>query len=139
MAYFEILLVVALTILNGLLAMSELAIASSRMPKLRALAEQRVAGAKRAMVLASDPGRFLSTVQIGITLIGIWRAFPGAALETVSFGSPGLDFRKPSRKPLAMASSSALSLISRSSSASLCPSRLPCAIPRGLPASWLPP
>ena len=81
MAYFEILLVVALTILNGLLAMSELAIASSRMPKLRVLAEQRVAGAKRAMVLASDPGRFLSTVQIGITLIGI--------LAGVVSGCPG--------------------------------------------------
>jgi putative hemolysin len=81
MAYFEILLVVALTILNGLLAMSELAIASSRMPKLRALAEQRVAGAKRAMALASDPGRFLSTVQIGITLIGILAGVvSGAAL-----------------------------------------------------------
>lgn len=81
MAYFEILLVAALTILNGLLAMSELAIASSRMPKLRALAEQRVAGAKRAMVLASDPGRFLSTVQIGITLIGIMAGVvSGAAL-----------------------------------------------------------
>ena len=71
MAYFEILIVVILTIVNGLLAMSELAIASSRPPKLRALAEQGVSGARRAMVLASDPGRFLSTVQIGITLIGI--------------------------------------------------------------------
>ena len=81
MAYFEILLVVALTILNGLLAMSELAIASSRMPKLRAMAEQGVTGARRAMVLASDPGRFLSTVQIGITLIGILAgAVSGAAL-----------------------------------------------------------
>jgi putative hemolysin len=81
MAYFEILLVVALTILNGLLAMSELAIASSRMPKLRAMSEQGVTGARRAMVLASDPGRFLSTVQIGITLIGILAgAVSGAAL-----------------------------------------------------------
>jgi putative hemolysin len=81
MAYFEILLVVALTILNGLLAMSELAVASSRMPKLRAMAEQGVTGARRAMVLASDPGRFLSTVQIGITLIGILAgAVSGAAL-----------------------------------------------------------
>ena len=81
MAYFEILLVVALTILNGLLAMSELAIASSRMPKLRAMAERGVTGARRAMVLASDPGRFLSTVQIGITLIGILAGVvSGAAL-----------------------------------------------------------
>jgi putative hemolysin len=71
MAYFEILLVVLLTIVNGLLAMSELAIASSRLPRLRAMADQRVNGARRALALASDPGRFLSTVQIGITLIGI--------------------------------------------------------------------
>jgi putative hemolysin len=71
MAYFEILIVLLLTAINGLLAMSELAIASSRPPKLRLLAEQRVNGARRALALASDPGRFLSTVQIGITLIGI--------------------------------------------------------------------
>ncbi len=71
MAYFEILIVLALTAINGLLAMSELAIASSRPPKLRLLAEQRVNGARRALALAADPGRFLSTVQIGITLIGI--------------------------------------------------------------------
>lgn len=71
MVYFELLTVLLLTLINGLLAMSELAIASSRMPKLRTMAEQGVKGARRAMVLASDPGRFLSTVQIGITLIGI--------------------------------------------------------------------
>ena len=67
--------------LNGLLAMSELAIASSRAAKLRALADQNVNGARRALVLASNPGRFLSTVQIGITLIGILAgAFSGATL-----------------------------------------------------------
>ncbi len=71
MAYFEIAIVVLLTGINGLLAMSELAVASSRMPRLRSMAEQGVHGARRALVLASDPGRFLSTVQIGITLIGI--------------------------------------------------------------------
>lgn len=71
MVYFELLTVFILTLINGLLAMSELAVASSRMLKLRTMAEQGVHGARRAMVLASDPGRFLSTVQIGITLIGI--------------------------------------------------------------------
>jgi putative hemolysin len=81
MATFEIILVIFLTVINGLLAMSELAIASSRMPKLRAMAEQRVHGARRALALASDPGRFLSTVQIGITLIGILAgAVSGATL-----------------------------------------------------------
>lgn len=81
MAYFEILTVVVLTAINGLLAMSELAVASSRLPRLRLMAEQGVSGARRAMALASDPGRFLSTVQIGITLIGILAgAVSGATL-----------------------------------------------------------
>ena len=59
--------------------MSELAVASSRAAKLRSLVDQNVKGARRALVLASNPGRFLSTVQIGITLIGIVAgAFSGA-------------------------------------------------------------
>jgi putative hemolysin len=94
MAYFEIIAVILLIAVNGLLAMSELAVASSRMPKLRLMAGQGVHGAKRAMVLASDPGRFLSTVQIGITLIGIIAgAVSGATLgQRVSlwFGGFGL-------------------------------------------------
>jgi putative hemolysin len=81
MASIEILIVLILTVINGLLAMSELAIASSRPQKLRALAEEGVGGARRALALASDPGRFLSTVQIGITLIGILAgAVSGATL-----------------------------------------------------------
>ena len=71
MPYLEVVLVVCLIFLNGLLAMSELAVASSRQARLRTFAERSVRGAKRALALASDPGRFLSTVQIGITLIGI--------------------------------------------------------------------
>lgn len=81
MPYIEVALIVLLIMLNGLLAMSELAIASSRAAKLRALVDQNVNGARRALVLASNPGRFLSTVQIGITLIGILAgAFSGATL-----------------------------------------------------------
>ena len=81
MPYLEIAIVVLLILLNGLLAMSELAVASSRAAKLRTLADQNVKGARRALVLASNPGRFLSTVQIGITLIGILAgAFSGATL-----------------------------------------------------------
>ncbi|NJM29285.1 MAG: HlyC/CorC family transporter [Rhizobiales bacterium] len=94
MGYLEIALVFILTAINGLLAMSELAIASSRIPRLRALAEQGANGARRALALASDPGRFLSTVQIGITLIGILAgAVSGAALgERVSNWFSGLGF-----------------------------------------------
>lgn len=81
MLYAELLVLTLLTAINGLLAMSEMAIASSRMSKLKSLAEQSVKGARRAMALASDPGRFLSTVQIGITLVGILAgAISGATL-----------------------------------------------------------
>ncbi len=81
MLAIEIGVLIALIILNGLLAMSELAVVSARRSKLKALAEQHRAGAARALALASDPGRFLSTVQIGITLVGVVAgAFSGATL-----------------------------------------------------------
>jgi putative hemolysin len=81
MPYLEVAIVLLLILLNGLLAMSELAVASSRAAKLRSMADRNVNGARRALVLASNPGRFLSTVQIGITLIGILAgAFSGATL-----------------------------------------------------------
>lgn len=67
----ELLIVAALIFLNGLFALSELAVVSARHPRLKALAASGRRGANRALALASDPGRFLSAVQIGITLIGI--------------------------------------------------------------------
>jgi putative hemolysin len=67
--------------LNGVLAMSELAIVSSREARLKALAKSGSAGAQCALDLASEPGRFLSTAQSGITLISIFAgAFSGASL-----------------------------------------------------------
>lgn len=77
----EIAIVVVLTLINGLLAMSELAIVSSRSPRLKVMAEQGSKGAATALRLAAEPGRFLSSVQIGITLVGILSgAFSGATL-----------------------------------------------------------
>lgn len=77
----EISIVVLLTLLNGVLAMSELAVVSSRPVRLKLLADQGNRGAAIAMRLADDPGRFLSTVQIGITLVGVLSgAFSGATL-----------------------------------------------------------
>jgi putative hemolysin len=77
----EILIVAALILLNGALAMSELAVVSSRPARLKPLAENGSAGAAAALRLADDPGRFLSTVQIGITLVGVLSgAFSGATL-----------------------------------------------------------
>ena len=79
--WLDVLLLLALICLNGVLAMSELAIVSSREARLRAMARSGNAGAQSALDLAADPGRFLSTVQSGITLIAVFAgAFSGAAL-----------------------------------------------------------
>jgi putative hemolysin len=77
----ELGIVAILIVINGLLAMSELAVVSSRPARLAALVEKGVSGSRRALALSSDPGKFLSTVQIGITLIGVLSgAFSGATL-----------------------------------------------------------
>ena len=81
MLYLELAIVTVLIVVNGLLSMSELAIVSSRPARLAGLVEKGVGGSRRALALASDPGKFLSTVQIGITLIGVLSgAFSGATL-----------------------------------------------------------
>jgi putative hemolysin len=81
MLFIELAIVVALILLNGLLALAELAIVSSRRARLQALVDRQVIGSRRALALATDPGRFLSTVQIGITLVGVLSgAFSGATL-----------------------------------------------------------
>ena len=69
--WLDLVLILALIALNGVLSMSELAIVSAREARLKGLAKSGSGGAKIALKLAADPGRFLSTVQIGITLIGI--------------------------------------------------------------------
>jgi putative hemolysin len=79
--WLDVLLILALIALNGLLAMSELAIVSSRDARLKAMARSGSRGARSALELAAEPGRFLSTVQSGITLISIINgAFSGASL-----------------------------------------------------------
>jgi len=79
--WFDLAIIIALVLLNGVFAMSELAIVSARRPRLEAMARRGSKGARVAIELAADPGRFLSTVQTGITLIAIIAgAFSGAAL-----------------------------------------------------------
>ncbi len=81
MLYTEIAIVVVLICVNGLLAMSELAIVSSRPARLKTMVDRNVRGAARALELGANPGKFLSTVQIGITLVGVLSgAFSGATL-----------------------------------------------------------
>ncbi|AWI86962.1 DNA-binding protein [Methylobacterium sp. DM1] len=78
---FELTIALLLILLNGVFSLSELAVVSSRKARLSTLAKQGRRGAQAALNLADDPGRFLSTVQIGITLIGVLAgAFSGAAL-----------------------------------------------------------
>jgi putative hemolysin len=77
----EIVVILLLLVFNGVLAMSELAVVSSRRPRLQQMSDEGVPGAKQALALASSPGPFLSTVQIGITLVGILAgAFGGATV-----------------------------------------------------------
>src|ERR1700761_6871933 len=79
--WIDVVIILALVLLNGLFAMSELAIVSSRAARLEAMARTGNRGAKAAIRLREDPGKFLSTVQIGITLIAILSgAYSGEAL-----------------------------------------------------------
>jgi putative hemolysin len=78
---FEIAIIFLLLIANGVFAMAEIAVVSSRKARLRRLADQGNGTARIALELAESPNRFLSTVQIGITLVGIFAgAFGGATL-----------------------------------------------------------
>jgi putative hemolysin len=75
----DFLLIVLLIVLNGVFAMSELALASSRRARLLAMAEEGDGGAKTALELMAEPTQFLSTVQVGITSIGILNGIVGEA------------------------------------------------------------
>lgn len=79
--WVDLVIILALVALNGVFAMSELAIVSARKPRLQAMEKAGRRGARSALALAANPGKFLSTVQIGITLIGIVAgAYSGASL-----------------------------------------------------------
>ena len=81
----DVLLIVFLTLLNGLFAMSEMAIASSRKARLAALSEAGDTGASAALRLMEQPTQFLSTVQIGITSIGVLNGIVGEAAFSDDF------------------------------------------------------
>jgi putative hemolysin len=76
---FELAIIVALALLNGVLSMSEMAMVSARKIRLQQLANQGSSGARTALKLLEEPSRFLAAIQIGITLIGVFAgAFGGA-------------------------------------------------------------
>jgi putative hemolysin len=79
--WIDVVIILILVAVNGVFAMSELAIASSRKARLEAMARTGSRGARAAINLSADPGKFLSTVQVGITLIAVISgAYSGEAL-----------------------------------------------------------
>ena len=79
----DLIIIIALILLNGIFSMSEVALISARKSKLTADAKDGNRNAANALKLQSEPDRFLSTVQIGITLIGILTGlFSGATIAT---------------------------------------------------------
>jgi putative hemolysin len=82
----DILIILLLILLNGVFAMAELALVSARQVRLRKAAAQGDRGAARALALAAQPGRFLSTTQIGITLIGVLTGAMGSATLAAHLG-----------------------------------------------------
>ena len=82
----DFLILVLLVLLNGVFALSEMAIVSSRKPRLKAMAERGNRGARVALKLLEDPSKLLSTVQIGITLIGVLAGAYGATALSDDFG-----------------------------------------------------
>ncbi len=94
---FEILIIAFLLILNGFFALSELAVVSSSKPLLRQAAKSGNKKAALALKLAENPGRFLSTVQVGITLVGILAGAYGGNMVAEKLADPlnGLAFINP--------------------------------------------
>jgi putative hemolysin len=76
---FEISFIVALLLANGLFAMVEIAVVAARKTRLKTMVEEGHPGAKLALSLANSPGKFLSTVQVGITLVGVLAGAVGGA------------------------------------------------------------
>jgi len=79
--WWDVIIILLLVALNGVFSMSELALVSARKARLEAMARAKRRGAQTALLLAGDPGKLLSTVQIGITGIGVLAgAYSGASL-----------------------------------------------------------
>ena len=97
----DLLLVFVLILVNGLFAMSEIAIVSSRRARLVQMADEGSSGAQRALQLSAEPTRFLSSVQVGITSIGILNGAIGEAAVVTRLN--GLFEQVPSLAPYAHA------------------------------------
>ena len=95
--YLEIIIILFLIVLNGIFALSEIAIITSRKIKLQKMSQEGNKNADIAIELSESPNQFLSTIQIGITLIGILAgAFGGATIaQTISTNLEGVALLQP--------------------------------------------
>ncbi len=141
----DLFIIAGLIVLNGAFAMSELAIVSAKTSRLSARAEEGSVAAQTAIRLAAEPGKFLSTVQIGITLIGIINgAYSGASLggpvgeRLVALGLPQ-DMEQEAGFALVIAITTYLSLVV----GELVPKQValraavPISLVTALPMAWL--
>ncbi len=103
----ELLLIIFLTLLNGAFAMTELALAASRKSRLNAMSESGDGGAHAALSLLDNPNQFLSTIQIGITSIGVLNGIVGEA----AFSSDLAEWLKGLGMPHGAASLTATGLV----------------------------
>jgi len=84
--FHDIIILLVLILINGVFAMAEIAVVSARKAKLRVMADQGSKKAEKALELSEEPGNFLSTVQVGITLIGILSGAYGGAIIAKDLG-----------------------------------------------------
>jgi putative hemolysin len=100
----DIVLLLFLILLNGVLAMSEIAVVSSRKARLQKLADDDSPGAKSALALSNDPSIFLSTVQVGITTVGILSGAigEGALADPLTVWLSGFTLLEPYARGIAL-------------------------------------
>jgi putative hemolysin len=104
MLSMEIPLLLVLILTNGVFALSEIAVISARRARLEDMAEQGHAGARHVIALQEDPGPFLSTIQVGITLVGVLMGALGEAAlaEPVSKALADIPWLAASADPIAL-------------------------------------
>jgi putative hemolysin len=113
----DIVIILVLILLNGVFSMSELAVVSAKRLRLERMSSDGIGGARTAIALADDPSRFLSTVQVGITLISIFNGAFGEASLTArltpamaSYGVPEA-WARPSALAVVVVSITFLSIV----------------------------
>jgi CBS domain containing-hemolysin-like protein len=134
----EIAVIIALAVINGIFAMSEVALLSARRVRLQHLAEHGNARARRALHLIEKPNNFLSTVQVGVTLVGVLAgAFGGATIaDTIAQHPSRYVWLAPTVRPLESRLLCCSLLIYLLSSVNLSRSVWLCTVPSELRPRW---